>query len=86
MITIAAPRYADDSADKNLDCEFAMEPAFRELAGRAADEGWSEDDVASALMSLSHHHLRGIIEDRKTQSAIRHEGASLVAGPQHTRT
>ncbi|GGD41788.1 hypothetical protein [Aureimonas glaciei] len=63
---IAAPKTAADYADRAIDCQFAMETAFQDLARRAEFAGWTEDDVSAALLELARSHIKGIIADRKT--------------------
>ena len=73
---ITAPKRDDDYADRSLDCQFALEPAFQELAARAQAAGWSEDDVSTAL--LEPHQIRGIIADRKTKLDIEDAARSVM--------
>lgn len=75
---IAPPRRAANNADRDLDCQFALEPAFQMLASRAQAVGWSEDEVAAALLELAHHHLQGIIADRKTRLDIEAAARSVM--------
>lgn len=67
---IPAPRFPEDHPDRAIDCQFQLEPAFQDLVMRAVAAGWTEDDVATAMVDLAHNHLRGIIADRKTQADI----------------
>jgi hypothetical protein len=69
-MSIAPPKTAVDYADRAIDCQFAMEPAFQDLARRAEFAGWTEDDVSAALLELARNHIKGIIADRKTQADI----------------
>lgn len=48
-----------------LDCEFALEPYFQELAEKAAESGWDEDVMAAALVGLAEAR----VEMRKANAA-----------------
>jgi hypothetical protein len=67
---IAAPETAVDYADSAIDCRFAMEPAFQDLARRAEFAGWTEDDVSAALLELARNHINSIIAYRKTATYL----------------
>lgn len=71
MTEIKPPPRPDDYASRALDCEFSMEPAFQALARQAQEAGWTEDDVASALIALAMANMRGIIADRKSLADMR---------------
>ncbi|MCB1547863.1 MAG: hypothetical protein KDJ41_08540 [Hyphomicrobiaceae bacterium] len=45
---------------------------------RAEAAGWSEDEVAAALLELAHHHIQGIIADRKTKLDIEAAARSVM--------
>jgi hypothetical protein len=53
-----------------LDCEFELEAAFNELAGRAEAVGWSNDEVEAALLSLARHRVLARIEQERTNRQI----------------
>jgi hypothetical protein len=38
--------------DREVDCLFALVPAFRGLVQTAEDAGWTEEEVASSLLAL----------------------------------
>lgn len=69
-MTIASPKTAADYPDRPLECQFAIEPAFQDLARRAQAAGWSEREVAAALIDLAHNHMSGMIADEKTLDEI----------------
>jgi hypothetical protein len=69
-MTIASPKIAADYPDRPLECQFAIEPAFQDLARRAHATGWSESEVAAALIDLAHHHMSGMLADEKTLADI----------------
>ncbi|RJT23988.1 hypothetical protein D3227_38035 [Mesorhizobium waimense] len=56
---IVEPSSPADHADRGLQCKLALEPAFLELVGRAADSGWSEDEIAYSLIELASARLKG---------------------------
>lgn len=70
MTEIAPPKRPDDYADRNIDCQFAMEPAFQELLRQAEAAGWTEDDVAYATLELAGHNIKGIMADRQTEKQV----------------
>jgi hypothetical protein len=72
---IAPPMTTDDYADRSIDCQFAMEPAFQNLVRQAEVAGWYEEDVSSALLELARNHIKGTMADRRTHDAVE------VAGP-----
>ena len=74
-MSIAPPTTADDYADRAIDCQFAMEPAFQNLVRQAEVAGWYADDVSAALLELARNHIKGAMVDRRTQDAVE------VAGP-----
>jgi len=41
------------AGDRDLDCEASIESEFDALIARALAAGWSEDEVANALLSLA---------------------------------
>ena len=75
---IASPKQADRDAEQPLACELALSAAFQELAERGHAAGWSQDDVAAALLELAHHHLSAIIADRKTKLDIEAAARSVM--------
>jgi hypothetical protein len=60
-MTIPPPKIANDYPDRPLECQFAIEPAFQDLVGQAHEAGWSDSEVAAALIDLAHNHMRGMI-------------------------
>lgn len=50
---VVSPK-SDVSPDRDVDCLLAVMPAFRGLVQSAEDAGWTEDEVASALLALAH--------------------------------
>lgn len=70
MTDIASPKRTDDYTDRGIDCQFAMEPAFQALLRQAEATGWTEDDVAYAVLELAGNNIKGIIADSKTEKQI----------------
>ena len=69
-MSIASPKHPVDHPDRIIDCEFAMEPMFQAMAAEALAAGWTEDDVASAMLNLSAAQIRAMAADRQTRSDI----------------
>lgn len=47
-----------------------MESAFQGLAHQARATGWSESEVAAALIDLAHNYMRAMIADEKARNDI----------------
>lgn len=69
-MNIASPKIANDYPDRPLECQFAIVPAFQDLERQARAAGWSESEVAAALIDLAHNHMSGMLADEKTQGRI----------------
>lgn len=52
----AAPKREGSYPDRDLDCQMAIESAFRTVADCARAAGWTEQEVADALIELAHNH------------------------------
>lgn len=52
----AAPRREGSYPDRDLDCQMAIENAFKAVADTAGHAGWSEQEIADALIELAHNH------------------------------
>ncbi|SFH27315.1 hypothetical protein [Ensifer sp. OV372] len=50
------PKRAGAYPDRDLDCQMAMEEIFRAVAEEAQAAGWSEREIADALIELAHNH------------------------------
>jgi hypothetical protein len=76
------PRIPEDHPDRAIECQFHLEPAFQDLVSRATQAGWTEDDVAMAMVDLSHNHLKGIIADRRTagETAVAQQMVKAMEG------
>lgn len=53
-------RPANDGTDRDLACEAYLEPAFEALINRALADGWSEDEIANALLSLAQTRIESM--------------------------
>jgi len=53
---LAAPKREGPYPDRELDCQMAIESAFRSVADTAGAAGWSDQEVAHALIELAHNH------------------------------
>lgn len=52
----STPKRGGAYPDRDLDCQMAMEDIFRAVAEDAQAAGWSEREVADALIELAHNH------------------------------
>ncbi|SFL17766.1 hypothetical protein SAMN04488498_14813 [Mesorhizobium albiziae] len=52
-IAIVEPSCPVDHPDRGLQCQLALESALQELVERAAESGWTEDEIAYALLELA---------------------------------
>ena len=59
---------------RDVDCLFALMPAFRELVGRAEGAGWSAEEVALSLLTLASVHESRQFDD--LASRYGHHGLS----------
>lgn len=47
-----------------------MEPMFQAMAVDALTAGWTEDDIASAMLNLAAAQIRAMAAERQTSSDI----------------
>lgn len=69
-MSISPPKHPADHPDRIIDCEFAMEPMFQAIAIDALAAGWTEDDIASAMLNLAAAQIRAMAAERQTSSDI----------------
>ncbi|RWN98937.1 MAG: hypothetical protein EOS07_36490, partial [Mesorhizobium sp.] len=69
-VAIVEPSCPADHPDRGLQCQLALEPAFQELAERASESGWTEDEIAYALLELAGARLKSNSANRETERAI----------------
>ena len=65
-------------SDRELACEMAAGDQFEALAARLVDSGWSADEVANALVSLTMRHMQNRLE--KAMDEARDAAVSGKAG------
>ncbi|BBD41400.1 hypothetical protein Amn_pc01150 (plasmid) [Aminobacter sp. Y103A] len=58
-IAVMQPSCPVDHPDRGLQCQLALEPALQALVERAAESGWTEDEIAHALLELAGARLKG---------------------------
>lgn len=67
----AAPKREGSYPDRNLDCQMAIENAFRTMADCAVAAGWTEQEVTDALIELAHNHWFALdARDRMFEEAV----------------
>ena len=65
-------------SDRELACEMAAGDQFEALAARLVDSGWSPDEVANTLVSLTMRHMQTRLE--KAMDEARDAAVSGRAG------
>lgn len=68
MTDIRPPERRDGDADRYRECQEAIKPGLEALIGQARYAGWSEDEVAGALMQFAAAYLKNVMV-RHTQKA-----------------
>lgn len=58
-IAIVQPSSPVDHPDRAHQCQLALEPALQQLVQRAAESGWTEDEIVCALLELSGARHKG---------------------------
>ncbi|MET2832233.1 hypothetical protein [Mesorhizobium shangrilense] len=69
-IAIVQPTCPVDHPDRGLQCQLALEPAVQQLVERAAESGWTEDEIARALLELAGARLKSSSANCATERAI----------------
>lgn len=67
---VAPPETGREHPDRHLSCQEAIEPAFQELAGIAESAGWSETEVAAALVDLADNHILALAANAETDAEL----------------
>lgn len=57
-------------SDRRLFCQEAIEPTFKAVARTAHAQGWSEEEVAFALLDLAVANILAIRSNMDTEAAI----------------
>ena len=65
-----SPKIAAGHPGRPLECQLVLRPAFQDFVRRVQASGWTEDEVADAMLDLAHNHLIGIIEGPRRQRYI----------------
>ena len=52
-----APRLPADHPDRHLECEEMMEARLVSLMDRAREDGWTQNEVASAVTELAFYYV-----------------------------
>jgi hypothetical protein len=63
MVGITGPKHMDAHPDLELDCEFALGPAFQALLKESVRAGWDEGLASRALIGLAKANLKGMEAD-----------------------
>lgn len=70
MVGIIGPKDMAAHPDLELDCEFALAPAFQELLRESVRAGWDEALASRALIALGKANLRGVEADMLTDTDL----------------
>jgi hypothetical protein len=54
-VDVTSPK-SSANPERDVDCLFALMPAFRHLVHTAKEAGWTEDEVATCLLTLASIH------------------------------
>jgi hypothetical protein len=73
-MTIRLPRQITPYADRDLDCQAALEDTFKTILGLAERAGWTKTEAAAAIQELAFAHLAA--EEANTLTEL----ATLQAG------
>ncbi|MBB3996851.1 hypothetical protein [Aureimonas pseudogalii] len=84
MTGISPPKTTEDYANRSADCQAAMDAAFLALRTAGEEAGWTEDDVAIALLELARGNIKGMMEDRKMLGTIEVARWTGTLGPEGT--
>jgi len=58
--TVEPPILPEESPDRQVNCEVALEAAFADLVTASEAQGWSPRETAAALLKLATEHARQI--------------------------
>lgn len=70
MSDISRPFVRDDDPDRHIRCQDAIQFAFRKLLDDAMEAGWSEREVAAAIMELAENHALSLQAFDQTDALI----------------
>lgn len=62
---VEPPILPENSPDREVNCEVALEPAFKELVAASQDRGWTAQETAATLLRIAKAHADrlGVIVD-----------------------
>lgn len=60
--SVQAPLLPETSQDREINCEVALEVAFRELVAAALAQGWTPQETAAALVNIAAEHAQKVDE------------------------
>ena len=75
---ITTPTNPPEHTDRGIDCKLAMEPTFQEAIAGAMVAGWSEAEVAEAMLELARNHIAGLLADADTDIDIEAAARSVM--------
>lgn len=62
------PPNPDNEGDRTAECQFALAPAFDDLAARAVLAGWETQDIMVAMMELANAWFFSVQSDGETDA------------------
>lgn len=69
-MAIKGPKLPIDHPERIVECQFTMEPLFQAAAVEALAAGWTESDVATAMLNLAVAQIKGNMANRATEAEI----------------
>ncbi|MBY3231838.1 hypothetical protein [Rhizobium laguerreae] len=73
---IRKPRQITPYADRDLDCQAALEDTFQQMVRLAITSGWNKIEAITALQELAYAHLSTEDDNMRTTLAILQAGLS----------
>ncbi|QNG62687.1 hypothetical protein B1VFA_057 [Rhizobium phage B1VFA] len=71
---IRKPRQVTPYADRDLDCQAALEETFQRMVRLAITSGWNKIEAITALQELAYAHLSTEDDNMRTTLAILQAG------------
>lgn len=71
MADIEPPQRREGEADRYGECREAIEAELYALIGQARYAGWSEDEVASALMEFAADNLTKVMVRHRNKAGVK---------------
>ncbi len=62
-LRVNPPKAAELYPDRDIDCQAAIDTAFRDLWENIAAAGWGREEIAGALYELTDNHLTALREN-----------------------